>query len=89
MSHREVDFGWWALTTGQRARLSWREDLGVLYLFRPAEVPGANGIEEPLASCTEDEARTLLAGWESRCERRNGLEWVQRQISRPRRPSGA
>lgn len=49
---REIDFGWHAARGGRRSRLTWAEDMGVLFLFH------ASGESEPLcAGIAESDAR--------------------------------
>lgn len=33
----EYDFGWWRLSDGRQARISWREEDGIAYVLRPGQ----------------------------------------------------
>lgn len=65
-----VDYGWWPLPSGLRARLSWNVGTGILYLHSPAW--GAT----PLVACGDREAvEGLLAGiWEG--DAHGSLQWL-------------
>jgi hypothetical protein len=69
----EVDYGHhWQLPSGQRARLSWNEATGVLYLLHPVVGP------DPLVLVPERHAvEELLAGWE---DSQGSLEWLHDRL---------
>lgn len=75
IANPEVDYGHhWQLPSGQRARLSWNEGTGVLYLLHPDPVIGP----DPLALISERPAvEELLTGWE---DAHGSLEWLHDRL---------
>jgi hypothetical protein len=71
----DVDYGFhWTLPTGQRARLSWNADTGVLYLFHPDP---ATSPEILVGSWTRETVEALLTGWE---DAGGNLAWLQHRL---------
>lgn len=71
----EVDYGHhWTLPTGQRARLSWNQGTGVLYLAHPDPAVGS----DPVALCiNRHSVEELLAGWE---DSHGDLQWLHDRL---------
>ena len=72
----EVDYGHhWTLPSGQRARLSWNQATGVLYLQHPERRPDEG---DPVALCINRHAvEELLAGWEDAA---GSLQWLHDRL---------
>jgi hypothetical protein len=65
-----IDLGMWRIRGGQRRRLTWDPDTGIVAL---------DG--DPLAVCTdEDDFRRRLDGWLEHCDLADGLGWVAQQL---------
>lgn len=70
----EVDYGHhWRLPTGQRARLTWNQTTGVLYLQHPERSKGASA----LLVCDRDAVEELTAGWE---DSHGDLRWLRDRL---------
>jgi hypothetical protein len=75
----EVDYGHhWVLPTGQRARLTWNETTGVLYLHHPDPLRGDSAL---LVVPDRDNVEDMLAGvWEEGPQSSGDLGWLQRRL---------
>jgi hypothetical protein len=69
-----LDFGWWALPSGQRGLLSWYAHSGELCLDAPLEAMRLAVVRD------EDDVRKRLAGWEHHADTRDGLGWLAAQL---------
>ena len=69
-----LDIGWWRMHDGRRRLLTYWPDCGAVTL----DGPGGLDI---LAIChDEDDLRRRLAGWETHCDRRDGIGWIAQQL---------
>jgi hypothetical protein len=80
MITRDVDYGWWDLPNGQRARVSWNVDTGVLYVHWPERG------DEPLIVCNDRAAvDRLLADRHELQYQPSGLTNLRLRIAQTRK----